>query len=83
MAEHEIVVVLIRPPLYLSSISAVVYCCACMPPRVNLLLMPFRVFSGGGDAVIKCWDIQTGDNKLTLQGHTEEVVRLFLFDWCC
>lgn len=34
-----------------------------------------RVYSGGGDAVIKGWDIQTGDNVLTLQGHTQEVVQ--------
>ena len=37
-----------------------------------------RIFSGGGDAVVKGWDMQTGDNVLTLQGHTQEVVCIYL-----
>ena len=35
---------------------------------------PRLVYSGGGDAVVKAWDMRTGDNVLTLQGHTQEVV---------
>lgn len=30
--------------------------------------------SGGGDAVIKVWDLETGNSTATLQGHTQEVV---------
>ena len=58
----------------------VVYCCTYVPSGDDLLLSQ-RIFSGGGDALVKCWDIQTGDNVLSLQGHTQEVVcilRVFL-----
>ena len=55
-----------------SCYHAVVYCCAYMPFEV--------VFSGGGDALIKSWNILTGENILTLQRHTQEVVR---YRWCC
>ena len=34
-----------------------------------------KVISGGGDGLIKVWDAQTGDNTLSLVGHTGEVVR--------
>lgn len=51
----------------------VVYCCTYMLSGDDLFLSR-RVCSGGGDAVVKVWDIRTGDNVLTLQGHTQEVV---------
>ena len=37
-------------------------------------LFSHRLYSGGGDAVVKAWDIRKGDNVLTLEGHTQEVV---------
>ena len=45
----------------------------------NDLFLSHRVCSGGGDAVLKVWDIRTGDNVLTLQGHTQEVVCIIIF----
>lgn len=46
-------------------VHPVVYCCVCTG---------WRVVSGGGDAVIKVWDLETGNVTATLQGHTQEVV---------
>ena len=42
-------------------------------------VLSHRVYSGGGDAVVKGWDIQTGHNVLTLQGHTQEVVHNYYY----
>ena len=41
-----------------------------MPPGVEV---SYRLFSGGGDALIKSWDLQTGDVS-SMCGHTQEVV---------
>ena len=43
-----------------------------------MLPVSFRVFSGGGDGLIKSWDLQTGENISTMHGHTQEVVSLLL-----
>ena len=41
-----------------------------MPPGVEV---SNRLFSGGGDALIKSWDLQTGDVS-SMCGHMQEVV---------
>lgn len=51
-----------------------VYCSTYLLPGNDLF--SHWVYSGGGDALIKSWDVRTGDNVLTLQGHTQEVVNI-------
>ena len=34
-----------------------------------------RVVSGGGDSLVKLWDIKAGRELLSMAGHTAEVVR--------
>ena len=53
-----------------------VYCCTYVLSGDNTFQC--LVYSGGGDAVVKAWDMQTGDNVLTLQGHTQEVVYIVM-----
>ena len=43
----------------------VVYCCDCVG---------WKVVSGGGDSVLKVWDLESGDVSAILSGHTQEVV---------
>jgi WD40 repeat protein len=50
----------------------VVYCCTYVVSGDDAFSC--LVYSGGGDAVIKAWHMGTGDNVLTLKGHTQEVV---------
>ena len=44
-----------------------VYCC---------LFDHKQIISGGGDGYVMVWDTATGEHKLTLSGHKEEVVCL-------
>ena len=44
-----------------------VYCC---------LFDHKQIISGGGDGYVMVWDTPTGEHKLTLSGHKEEVVCL-------
>ena len=46
-----------------------VYCC---------LFDHKQIISGGGDGYVMVWDIATGEHKLTLSGHKEEVVCVYL-----
>jgi len=43
-----------------------VYCC---------LFNDKWIVSGGGDGLVIVWDTTTGLHRLTLSGHTEEIVR--------
>ena len=42
-----------------------VYCC---------LFDHKQIISGGGDGYVMVWDTATGEHKVTLSGHKEEVV---------
>ena len=44
-----------------------IYCC---------LFDHKQIISGGGDGYVMVWDTPTGEHKLTLSGHKEEVVCL-------
>ena len=47
------------------SFVAAVFCC---------LFFGEKLFSGGGDGVVKGWDMTSGGEILSLEGHREEVV---------
>lgn len=47
----------------------VVYCCVCV-------CSDGKVVSGGGDNLLKIWDLETGHVINTLSGHKQEVVKI-------
>ena len=54
-----------RSPTFSYIFPTAVYCCDFDDKKI---------ISGGGDGLIKIWDSHTGDNTLSLVGHTGEVV---------
>lgn len=67
-------------------VSTVVSCCEVVWGGEDERGVGGKVVSGGGDGLVKLWDLQDGREVLSMAGHTAEVVRtllcLFIFAKC-
>jgi len=66
--DRSIRVIYISPHIHVDMLCVIVgvYCC---------LFNKKWIITGGGDGLVIVWDATTGLHRLTLSGHTEEIVR--------
>ena len=57
-------------------VSTVVSCCEGVQGGEDEKGVGGKVVSGGGDGLVKFWDLQDGREVLSMAGHTAEVVHI-------